>query len=194
MVEPNHEALRAGVKAGKPNYQEILRAYRKAMYDAALAVFGSKERSVNGKQADDAVQAAMLEVYQKDLLTRDVDNIVGLLVRVTTRRALDMVRPTKTTVEPTADIDESTGAEDYDGLAAVERRVAAKEVYLGSIDHLTDHDMDENERKVFHQMYRIGRSIPDTAKELGLSEPGVRKIDVRLLTKLAKKLRIERDK
>ncbi len=193
MSEPNHAALLAGVKAGQPNYEEIFRAYRPAMYKAALAVFGSHGRSVGGRQAQDAVQAAMLDVFRKELLTPRVGNIVGLLVTVTTRRALEMVRPTKTKVEPTAEIAAVAGAIDEDLLEVVEDGTAARQVLLGAMDHLTEPDIDENERKVFTQIYRLGRTIPEAAKELGISEPGVRNIRKRVLSKLAHKLGIERD-
>jgi RNA polymerase sigma factor (sigma-70 family) len=191
VSEPNHAALLAGVKAGHPNYEEIFRAYRPAMYKAALAVFGSRQRSVRGRQAQDAVQAAMLEVFRKELLTPKISNIVGLLVTVTTRRALEMVRPTKTRIEPTAEIATVAGAVDEDPFAVVEEGAAARQVLLGAMDHLMEPDIDENERRVFTQIYRLGRTIPEAAKELGISEPGVRNIRKRVLSKLARKLGIE---
>ncbi len=192
MPEPNHAALLASVKAGQPNYEEIFRAYRPAMYKAALAVFGSGGRSARGRQAEDAVQAAMLDVFRKGLLTPKVTNICGLLVTVTTRRALEMVRLPKTEVEPTGEIAVVAGATD-DPLEVVEDGTAARQVLLGAMNHLADAGIDENERRVFTQIYRLGRTVPETAKELGLSEPGVRNIRKRVISKLAHTLGIERE-
>ena len=193
MPEPNHAALLASVKAGQPNYEEIFRAYRPAMYKAALAVFGSSGRSARGRQAEDAVQAAMLDVFRKGLLTPKITNLPGLLVTVTTRRALEMVRPPKTEVEPTGEIAVVAGATDDDPLGVVEDGTAARQVLLGAMNHLADAGIDENERRVFTQIYRLGRTVPETAKELGLSEPGVRNIRKRVISKLAHTLGIERE-
>jgi RNA polymerase sigma factor (sigma-70 family) len=193
VAEPNHAALLASVKTGQPNYEEIFRAYRPAMYNAALAVFGSRGRSDRGRQAEDAVQAAMLEVFRKELLTPKVSNVLGLLVTVTTRRALEMVRPPKTMVEPTGEIAAVAGAVDEDPLEVVEDGTAARQVLLGAMDHLTDPGIDDNERRVFTQIYRLGRTIPEAARELGISEPGVRNIRKRLVSKLADTLGIGRD-
>jgi RNA polymerase sigma factor (sigma-70 family) len=191
VAEPNHAALLASVKAGQPNYEEIFRAYRPAMYRAALAVFGSRQRLARGKQAEDAVQAAMLEVFRKELLTPRVTNILGLLVTVTTRRALEMVRPTKTKVDPTGEIAVVAGAVNDDLLEVVEDGTAARQVLLGAMGHLADPDFDDNERRVFTQIYRLGHTIPEAAKELGISEPGVRNIRKRVVSKLAHTLAIE---
>jgi RNA polymerase sigma factor (sigma-70 family) len=193
VAEPNHAALLASVKTGQPNYEEIFRAYRPVMYKAALAVFGSHARSDRGRQAEDAVQAAMLEVFRKKLLTPRISNLVGLLVTVTTRRALEMVRPAKTTVEPTGEIAIVAGAVDEDPLEVVEEGTAARQVLRGAMDHLADPGIDDNERRVFTQIYRLGRTVPEAAKELGISEPGVRNIRKRLVSKLADTLGIERD-
>ena len=191
MAEPNHAALLAGVRAGQPNYEEIFRAYRPAMYQAALAVFGSRDRSDRGRQAEDAVQAAMLEVFRKELLTPNVSNVLGLLVTVTTRRALEMVRPARTLVEPLAEIAGLAGAVHEDLLEVVEDGTAARQVLLAAMDHLDDPGIDENERRVFTQIYRLGRTVPEAAKELGISEPGVRNIRKRVVSKLAHTLGIE---
>lgn len=182
MVEPNHAALLASVQAGEPNYEEIFRAYRPVMFRAALAVFGSRTRQVRGKGAEDAVQTAMLEVYRKEILAPSTKNIPAVLVDVTTKRALDMVRPTKLQTTPIEDLDEAGGAAEDEALAAAEGRVAATEVYLASMDAFSI--LDANERQVFTQLYRVGRTVPQAAKELGLSEPGLRKIKERLLSKL----------
>jgi RNA polymerase sigma factor (sigma-70 family) len=193
VPEPNHAALLASVKAGQPNYEEIFRAYRPAMYRAALAVFGSGGRSARGRQAEDAVQAAMLDVFRKGLLSPQITNIAGLLVTVTTRRALEMVRRPKTEVEPSGEIAVVAGVAEEDPLEVVEDGTAARQVLLGAMNHLANAGIDDNERRVFLHISRLGRTVPETAKELGLSEPGVRNIRKRVVSKLAHSLGIERE-
>jgi RNA polymerase sigma factor (sigma-70 family) len=184
VAEPNHAALLASVQAGEPNYEEIFRAYRPVMFRAALAVFGNRSRQERGKGAEDAVQTAMLEVYQKELLVPTTKNVPAVLIDVTTKRALEMVRPTKLQTTTTRDLEEAGGGSEDDTLRTTEDRVAASQVYLASMDAFSV--LDENERKAFTQLYRLGRTVPEAAKELGLSEPGLRKIKGRLLSKLRK--------
>lgn len=182
MAEPNHAALLASVQAGQPNYEEIFRAYRPVMFRAALAVFGSKSRQVRGKGAEDAVQAAMLEVFRKQLLLPNTKSVPAVLIDIVTKRALEMVRPTKLQTSTIDDLDEASGGVEDDALQVAENRAAASQIFLASMDAFAV--LDENERRVFTQLYRLGRTVPQAAKELSLSEPGVRKIQRRLLTKL----------
>jgi len=93
-----------------------------------------------------------------------------------------MVRPTKLQTSTIDGLDDASGGVEDDALQAAEDRAAASQVFLASMDAFAA--FDENERKVFTQLYRLGRTVPQTAKELSLSEPGVRKIQRRLLTKL----------
>jgi DNA-directed RNA polymerase specialized sigma subunit len=86
------------------------------------------------------------------------------------------------------------GAVDEDALEMVEDGTAARQVLLAAMDHLANPGFDDNERRVFTQLYRLGRTIPEAARELGISQPGVRNIQKRVVSKLADTLGIEHDR
>lgn len=187
MNQPDPADFPARLAAGDPNVeQDIFRAYTKEMNKAALAVFKSKDRSVRGKSYEDAVNEARLEVHRKQLLNANTKNIPGLLVQTVTRRALEMVRTRKTDAVAGAEALETV---EGSGAADIERaatKIAATQVYVASIDIVAT--MKENERKVFHLLYRVGMTPPEAAEHLGMTERGVRGINKRIITHIKKQL------
>jgi RNA polymerase sigma factor (sigma-70 family) len=188
VTQPDPSQFQARLAAGDPNVeQDIFRAYAKEMNQAAIKIFRSETRSVRGKSWEDAVNQACLEVHRKKLLQPNVENFAGLLVKVVTRRALDMVRPQKTELVSLDDV-EPPQHDAGDAFEAVDDSVSAKQVYLESVDVVAT--MSDNERKVFHLLYRVGMTVAEIAAELNMTERGVRGIHGRVLTKLKRKLNV----
>jgi len=186
VSEPDPADFPARLAAGDRNVeQDIFRAYAKQMNKAALAVFGSKDRSVRGKSFEDAVQEACQLVHRKQLLAGKT-NIPGFLVQVVTARALEMVRSRKTDAVAGAEALEHVEGSGAAEIERVERALDAGQLHEDSAEVVSK--LLENEQKVFHLLYEVGMTFAETADHLGMTERGIRGINKRIIEHIRKQL------
>lgn len=172
-MDTGEDDLLAGVAAGSPDWAELYKHHRDAMYGTARRFLRHPTAARGGVSAEDIVQQAMSEIMARGL-PRDLDSMAKVrswFVKVVFRRAYNAVarKPGDSAPLPEPDTPGEMPSDQHAEEAIEDQLIADQAKRFLPL-------LSAGERRVIEEHIMAGRTQADVAAEMGVSDARIRQL------------------